>query len=80
MSDVPSLDVFRSSGVSKPGGWTDFVKSMGPNIPVDVSSKVPMVGSSESNMLRQTAKRMGRKVALRTVEGRVWACWLVDDE
>lgn len=76
MSDVPSLDVFRQRG--REGGWTALVRSLAPNEPRDITDIV-RTKKSATTQVYQAARAQGRRVSLRTVEGRVWACWLVDE-
>ena len=82
MSDVPSVDVFREHWNSRRGGaWASFARSMKPNTPIDVSSMVDWsVASNKSALFRTAARKLGMKVSLRTIDGRVWACWLGDEE
>ena len=78
VSDVPSLDVFRARA-TRGGGWTELVRSLSPNEPCDITDVVPNTTTNQATMVREAARKQGREVRLRTVNGRVWACWLVDE-
>ena len=79
MSDeTPDVSMFRYH----PGGspkWRRFVEDMQPNIPV--KTDMPPNGSASRELIKRHARDVGKQpVRFRTVDGVVWACWVVDDE
>lgn len=73
MSEIPSLDLFKGQA-----RWKTMVMGLEPNVPVALLD-VPSITGAQANSFRRAARELGRKVALRSVDGQVWACWLVDE-
>lgn len=72
---VPDLSVFTDYRRS-PGWNRRFVESLARDVP----TVVPLddMTNTAQVALRNAAARIGRKVVLRTYEGKVWACWIGD--
>mgnify|MGYP001187749178 CR=1 FL=1 len=76
--ETPDVSMFRYHRGGSPK-WRRFVEDMQPNIPV--KTDMPPSGSASRELIKRHARDVGKQpVRFRTVDGVVWACWVVDDE
>lgn len=74
---TPSLELFTSRSSNQSAWARDFVASLGLNIPAQIPSGEG-VAQHPANIVRQAAVAQGKRVAIRTVNGELWACWIGD--
>ena len=78
MSDVPSLTLFQEPGNGNRKGVSrakSFVIALKPNTPASTGYD----SIYRAAPMRVVAKKVGRDVRFRTVDGVVWACWVTDE-
>lgn len=76
----PPLDLFLRGAGGSPGGkgkWQNLIQSMRPNEP-QLIPEIRVYNDTSAMMLHRAARKMGRRLVLRTVDGRVWGCWVTD--
>lgn len=77
MSEVPWLEIFTDYGNGpRNGKWVDIVRGIQPNTPF----KTDLTDTVHARQLRVAAHRHGKPLRMRTVDGVVWACWVVDED
>ena len=74
----PGIDLFRAAGKGSKN-WRLFAEELVPNVPVEIPGATH-ANSSGGQMARKYGHEMGRDIRIRSFDGKVWACWVVEED
>jgi len=78
---TPDIDAFKRAIVPNKGKgkWQSFIADLEPNSPREIPG-VKHIKDNAATALRAACTKSGKQIVFRTIDGKVWACWLVEDE